>query len=126
MLNEDSGLDIWSGKAIQILQEHQRLIVAFDETVNPSAFEAVKLRLKMAEHVKALADRFGIDELLIEGGSTAAAIFQAFGINCFKPVYEWDRGVVQMRAGNMLVTVKPGSYNLPEPIRQQYKLYEDV
>ncbi|WP_114792960.1 four-carbon acid sugar kinase family protein [Niabella yanshanensis] len=126
IMNGSRGLDIWAEKAMQILQQHQQLIVAFDETINPSAFEAAHLRLKMAEQVKRLAGQFRIDELLIEGGATAAAIFHAFGINCFEPVYEWERGVVQMKAGDMLITVKPGSYNLPEPIRQQYKLYEDV
>jgi uncharacterized protein YgbK (DUF1537 family) len=126
MMDIDSKPDTWVMKAAQILRQHQQLIVAFDETIHPSAFEAAHLRLKMAEHVKALADQFTIDELLIEGGSTAAAIFEAFGMNCFEPVYEWERGVVQMKAGDRLITVKPGSYNLPEPIRQQYKLYEDV
>lgn len=124
-LNSEGSV-IWMEKALQILLHHQQLIVALDETINTSGFEAVHLRLKMAEYVKVLAGRFAIDELLIEGGATAAAIFQAFGVNCFEPVYEWERGVVQMKAGDMLITVKPGSYNLPEPIRQKYKLYEDV
>ncbi|HTG54857.1 MAG TPA: hypothetical protein VL943_01225, partial [Niabella sp.] len=87
---------------------------------------ATSLRVKMAERVKVLAGQFAIDELLIEGGATAAAVFRAFDMNCFEPVYEWERGVVQMKAGGILVTVKPGSYDLPEPIRQKYKLYEDV
>lgn len=126
MMADDSKPDIWIENAVEILRQHQRLIVAFDETIRPSAFEAASLRVKMAERVKMLAGQFAIDELLIEGGATAAAVFQAFGMNCFEPVYEWERGVVQMKAGDMLITVKPGSYNLPQPIRQKYKLYEDV
>lgn len=126
MMADDSKSGIWIEKAVEILRQHQRLIVAFDETIHPSAFEAASLRVKMAELVKMLAGQFAIDELLIEGGATATAIFQAFGMNCFEPVYEWDRGVVQMKAGEVLVTVKPGSYDLPQPIRQLYKLYEDV
>jgi uncharacterized protein YgbK (DUF1537 family) len=126
MMADDSKPDIWVEKAVEILRQHQRLIVAFDETISPSAFEAASLRVKMAERVKMLAGQFAIDELLIEGGATAAAVFQAFGMNCFEPVYEWERGVVQMKAGDMLITVKPGSYDLPQSIRQKYKLYEDV
>ncbi|MGN7788069.1 four-carbon acid sugar kinase family protein [Niabella sp. 22666] len=126
MMADDSKPDIWIEKAVEVLRQHQRLIVAFDDTIHPSAFDAASLRIKMAERVKVLAGQFAIDELLIEGGATAAAVFQAFGMNCFEPVYEWERGVVQMKAGGILVTVKPGSYDLPESIRQKYKLYEDV
>lgn len=126
MIEDGSGWEMWKEKAVGILQRHKQLIVAFDETVNASAFEAAGLRAGMAAFVKELTGLFAVDELLIEGGSTAAAIFQAFGMNCFEPVYEWERGVVQMKTGNTLVTVKPGSYNLPESIRQQYKLYQDV
>lgn len=124
MMADDSKPDIWTEKAIEILRLHQQLIVAFDETIDPSAYEAAHLRYKMAARVKTLASQFAIDELLIEGGATAAAVFRALGMNCFEPVYEWERGVVQMRAGEMLVTVKPGSYDLPEPVRKQYQLYE--
>jgi len=126
MMADDSKPDIWIEKAVEVLRQHQRLIVAFDDTIHPSAFDAASLRVKMAERVKVLAGQFAIDELLIEGGATAAAVFQAFGMNCFEPVYEWERGVVQMKAGGILITVKPGSYDLPESIRQKYKLYEDV
>ncbi|MCH5687074.1 four-carbon acid sugar kinase family protein [Niabella sp. W65] len=125
MMADDSKPDIWIENAVEILRQHQRLIVAFDETISSSAFEAASLRIKMAERVKMLAGQFTIDELLIEGGATAAAVFQAFGMNCFEPVYEWERGGADER-GDMLITVKPGSYDLPQPIRQKYKLYEDV
>ncbi len=92
MMADDSKPDIWIENAVEILRQHQRLIVAFDETISSSAFEAASLRIKMAERVKMLAGQFTIDELLIEGGATAAAVFQAFGMNCFEPVYEWERG----------------------------------
>ncbi|WP_008583938.1 four-carbon acid sugar kinase family protein [Niabella soli] len=110
----------WLTKAGIVLQQYQRLIIAFDDSIDTRNFDAVVLRNKMAEYVKAVVDRFGIQELLIEGGATAAAVFQALGARCFEPLYEWERGIVQMKTGHLTCIVKPGSYELPPVVKELY------
>ena len=115
----------WLERVGAILKKHHKLIIAFDETVNESGAEAIELRAAIAAYTKKVINLFDIKELLIEGGSTAAAIFNVLGISAMQPVHEWQRGVVQMNAGPLMVTVKPGSYELPEAIKDLYGFAEN-
>lgn len=120
----DSALADWLDRVGGILAARQQLIIAFDESIDGQGFEAADLRALMADCVNKVLIRFDIREVLIEGGATAAAIFQVLGLQCFEPVYEWERGVVKMKAGDFVVTVKPGSYELSEALKQQYHLFQ--
>lgn len=111
----------WIQEAGKILKSHQKLIIAFDPSINSCHFNAVDLRNAMATIVKNVIDKFSFREILIEGGSTASAIFAMLEIKKVNPVYEWSRGVLLMKAEDLNVVVKPGSYQLPEEI---IKLYE--
>jgi uncharacterized protein YgbK (DUF1537 family) len=124
MITGRGGENSWLEKAGAILKKHQQLIIAFDETVDESGTEAIQLRAAIAAYTKKVISLFDIKELLIEGGSTAAAIFNVLGISSMQPVHEWQRGVVQMKAGPLMVTVKPGSYDLPEAIKDLYGFAE--
>lgn len=115
----------WLEKTGAILRKHQQLIVAFDETVDESGIGAIELRTAIAAYTEKIISLFNIKELLIEGGSTAAAIFNILEISSMQPVHEWQRGVVQMKAGPLMVTVKPGSYDLPEAIKDLYGFSEN-
>ena len=70
--------------------------------------------------VKEIIRRENIKEVFIEGGSTAAAILQELNIKGLKPVNELQRGVVRMKADDLFITVKPGSYQLPGEITNIY------
>ena len=48
------------------------------------------------------------------------AIRSKNGITKLIPVNELSRGVVRMKAGDLFITVKPGSYRLPEEILKLY------
>ena len=101
--------------AIEIIKNKQLLILAFDEEANFSAV-AVELRTRMATMTKTIIKKKVIKELFIEGGSTAATILEELSIKMLEPVNELSRGVVRMKAGNLFITVKPGSYELPKEI----------
>jgi len=74
----------------------------------------------MAKAVKEIVVRENVKEIFIEGGSTAAAVLEELGITKLTPVNELIRGVVRMKAGDLFITVKPGSYQLPSEIIELY------
>jgi len=70
-------------------------------------------------------DRLSINELLIEGGSTASAILKQLCLCRFFPVEELATGVIRMQTENkpeLYITLKPGSYAWPQAV-QPYSLY---
>jgi len=73
-------------------------------------------REKIAAQVRQALSETTVRELVIEGGSTAYAVLRAVGLKSFVPVEELAPGVVRMRAGEMYITVKPGSYAWPEKL----------
>ncbi len=93
-------------------------ILAFDEV--DFSLSAAELRQWMATVVKKIIATAAIKELFIEGGSTAAAILQELNIKMLEPVNELSRGVVRMKADDLFVTVKPGSYQLPNEITKLF------
>jgi D-threonate/D-erythronate kinase len=74
----------------------------------------------MATAVKRVIEKTGVKDVFIEGGSTAAEIINELGITQLLPIEEWQRGVVRMKAGELFITVKPGSYDLPSQIKTIY------
>ncbi len=113
-LRKDNDKEILKS-AREIIKNKQLLILAFDEEANFSAV-AVELRTRMATMTKTIIKKKVIKELFIEGGSTAAMILEELSIKMLEPVNELSRGVVRMKAGNLFITVKPGSYELPKEI----------
>lgn len=108
----------WLKKTIDIIGKQQKVVIAIDE----SEISAMELRKTMAKAVKEILQRKPIKEIFIEGGSTAAAILQELNIKKLSPVNELQRGVVRMKAGDLFITVKPGSYELPQQIKELYSI----
>jgi uncharacterized protein YgbK (DUF1537 family) len=95
----------------RLLREEGRAIVA----IKPQSREDPHvLKDRMADLVSTVLSKTRVAELIIEGGSTAYAIFKATGIRTFIPMEELAPGVVRMHTSSMYVTVKPGSYQWPE------------
>lgn len=107
----------WLQQTGALINQQQKLIIAIDE----SDSDALTLRKKMAAAVKQLVENENVKEIFIEGGSTAAAILQEMNITTLSPVNEFSRGVVRMKANDLFITVKPGSYKLPDEIVKLYK-----
>lgn len=116
--NETAFLNIISEK----LRLHQKLILAFDDISASSSLTAEFLRQRMGDIVEKILLQNYISEIFIEGGSTAGVILKQLQIKRIVAVHELIRGVVQMQFGNFFLTVKPGSYELPQTIKDLYQL----
>lgn len=116
---EHTNKDKWLQKAQSVLKEQNKAVIAFDRNI-PANVSAKLLRCIMARYTSLLAERTTIRELFIEGGATAATILNALKIKTLLPVHEWQPGVVRMQVENMFITVKPGSYELPQQIMDMY------
>ena len=107
---------VWINKTVGIIKKDRKAVIAIKETT-ASAFT---LRTAMSKAVREILKRKAVKEIFIEGGSTAAAILQELDIKRLTPVNELQRGVVRMKVNDLFITVKPGSYELPEQIKQLY------
>ena len=111
----------WFKNIKEILNKHKKAVVAInDEDVDPWYVSAVHLRTTTAEVVKRIVGENEVKEIFIEGGSTAASILRELSIEKLEVVDELQRGVVRMRTGDLFITVKPGSYELPQQIKKMY------
>lgn len=102
----------WSTEIAEKLRQNRPVILAIDpQTVEKP--DAVHLRTMMAKTVKQIKNRVRINELVIEGGSTASAVLREIGVMRLVPTQELAPGVVRCLAVenvSLHVTVKPGSY----------------
>lgn len=108
----------WIKKTVDIIEKQQKVVIAIDEP----EVSALELRTIMAKAVKEIIERTSVKEIFIEGGSTAAAALQELNIKTLEPTNELSRGVVRMKAADLYITVKPGSYELPQQIKELYAL----
>lgn len=83
---------------------------------------AERLRTQFGELVRTLLLTLPLGHIVVEGGSTAAAISDANGWTSFDLVGEWAPGVIALhpvQAPFLLFTIKPGSYAWPEELWSQ-------
>ncbi|MBP6023511.1 four-carbon acid sugar kinase family protein [Ferruginibacter sp.] len=106
----------WLQQTGSIIKEKAKAVIAIDK----SNQTALTLRTIMAKAVKEIVVRENVKEIFIEGGSTAAAVLEELNIKKLTPVNELSSGVVRMKAGDLFITVKPGSYQLPIAILDLY------
>lgn len=112
--------EVWLQQCKEVLEQKQKAIIAFNSEAISTDASASDLRSIMAKAVKAVIEQNKIRELFIEGGSTATAILQELDIDHLSPVNELARGVVRMKANDLYITVKPGSYELSKEIKQLF------
>lgn len=108
----------WLKKTCSIVKEKGKAVLAIDD----SNISALELRTTMARAVNEIVERENVKEIFIEGGSTAAAILEELKIKQLSPMNELQRGVVRMKVNDLLITVKPGSYKLPEEIKRLFTI----
>ena len=106
----------WINKTVAILKKNGKAVIAIKET----DASALALRTAMSKAVREILKRKAVKEIFIEGGSTAAAILHELDIKKLSPVNEMERGVVRMKVNDLFITVKPGSYKIPEQVRELY------
>jgi uncharacterized protein YgbK (DUF1537 family) len=112
--------DEWADEIISLLKKHKKAIIAIDvSTTEAHTITAAGLRIKKAIVVKKVFKRIVIKELLVEGGSTAAAIINRLNFDRFFPIGELGPGVIKMKVDavdDLFLTLKPGSYDWPTHI----------
>jgi uncharacterized protein YgbK (DUF1537 family) len=124
-LLEGIGLQAWLANCASALTENQRAVVAFDPSLqHQHSYSALFLRQKMASIIHALLSSTPVGEIMIEGGSTARAILDEMNLPCWIPDAVIGRGVVRMQDShqNYTITVKPGSYPLPDYIANIFSI----
>ncbi|UEG54602.1 four-carbon acid sugar kinase family protein [Mucilaginibacter daejeonensis] len=105
-------LQEWTSEVAVMLQQHGKAVMAIPQT-GEEIYSAKQLRIQMALAVKAVFDQMIVRELVIEGGSTAAAILEELNINSIFPTQELTAGVIRNAAPtypDLHITLKPGSY----------------
>ncbi|WP_207422538.1 four-carbon acid sugar kinase family protein [Desertivirga brevis] len=117
----DYAVEQWAAEIENKLNIYQTAIIAIHpECETFAGIGAPELRERTASVVKSIFERTQIDELMVEGGSTAFSILTKLGISRLYPVNEFSTGVVCSRTkeiNNLYITLKPGSYQWPEEVR---------
>lgn len=111
----------WYTRVIGSLQKHSKAVIAIGGST-PQTLTALQMRTRMAAIVQTLLQKVSVPEIIIEGGSTAAAIFNTLAVHDFFPTHELSRGVIRMKAADkeQYFTVKPGSYTLSTAIKELF------
>lgn len=117
---DDKSIKSWMFHAEEKFKKGKKLILAFDETSLKTTPDAGLIRETMALLTKQIIDAFKIKELFIEGGATAGSILEKLSINRLSVVSEWASGVVKVSNNDLLITIKPGSYQLPQALKNLY------
>jgi len=116
-LLEGIGLQSWLDNCKRALEENQLAVVAFHPALQgQTLYSALFLRQKMASIISALLTVTTVEEIMIEGGSTAKAILDELDLPYWVPDAVFGRGVVRIQDAHQqyAITLKPGSYPLPD------------
>ena len=122
---EGIGIENWLSHCAKAIKENKRGVIAFDPSLqHQDSYSALFLRQKMATIIHALLSSTTIGEILIEGGSTAKAILDEMNLPFWIPDAVIGRGVVRLQDSHQhyTITVKPGSYPLPDYIAHIFSI----
>lgn len=122
---EAIGIENWLSHCAKAINENKRAVIAFDPSLqHQDSYSALFLRQKMASIIHALLSSTPVGEILIEGGSTAKAILDEMNLSFWIPDAVIGRGVVRLQDSHQhyTITVKPGSYPLPDYIAHIFSI----
>jgi len=117
----------WMNEVLLHLERTGKAGIAVHPDIKDNEADALVVRTVMAEAAACIAGEARLNELLVEGGATAAAVIRRLDIETFYPVAELAPGVTRMRVKGrqgLFLTLKPGSYEWP-PFYLQAKQAED-
>jgi len=117
----DNLINYWANETAGFIADKNKAVMSIPvEDAEHNGNNAVHRRTQMAAAVKKVFEQTPISELVIEGGSTAAAILDALDIDTLLPVQELAPGVIRSAATkpyvNLHITLKPGSYRWSDKI----------
>lgn len=120
-LSDLSAAHRWADALQTQLATANHALAVFDGPKSSDPKIATAIRATFANALRILVERRALRHLVVEGGSTAATIMHALGWRELRVVHEWAHGVGSLRAPGdfpITVTVKPGSYALPDSLWQ--------
>lgn len=107
----------WFDEIAGVLSRELTTRVCAPSTALPGAAASGNLRRLFAGLVAHLHARGVFNELVVEGGATAATIVRQLGWARLDVVHEWSPGIVTLRPASggraIALTLKPGSYPWP-------------
>lgn len=121
-MNEDHCLK-WVSDIEKTVTEQGRCIISTKEERVPMPRHANAVRDALAFVTANLVNRGIIQHVVVEGGSTAAAIASQLGWTRLKVVHEWAPGIVSLASTefrDVMFTLKPGSYPWPKEFRELF------
>jgi uncharacterized protein YgbK (DUF1537 family) len=107
----------WVNEIIDNLRAQGKGGMAVEPGMQENQATALAIRSVMANAAAYITTQVKVNELLVEGGATAAAVIRRLGPETLCPVAELAPGVIRMSVpekNNLLLTMKPGSYEWPE------------
>lgn len=112
-------VDEWAEEIILEFKSSNQVIISVLQQQGAKTIRGKQIKEVLGLLVQRVLQNVNLDELFIEGGSTAYVITQELKVNTFYPIQSLAPGVARMRVGKnkgMNLTVKPGSYVWPKSI----------
>jgi uncharacterized protein YgbK (DUF1537 family) len=112
-------LDAWVRTVVTTIEKYRKAIIAVREPVIHEPDRSNWIKHNFAVIVKKVFDQTEIEELVIEGGSTASVVLNKIGFTRLIPMHQFQQGVIRMKVEtvqNLNLTLKPGSYKWPETV----------
>jgi len=106
----------WMNDTFSQLKKTGKAAVAVHHDIKDKEVDALAVRTVMAAAAAYITERIQLNELLVEGGATAAAVIRKLDIETLYPVAELAPGVTRMQVKekkDLFLTLKPGSYEWP-------------
>ena len=110
---------VWARRATEVLHRHNMAVIAVNQPTQRDVKISQLLPEYLARLVQEIVTQIAVEEIFIEGGSTASAIVRRLGWTRFQPIHELAPGVIRLKVSdhpNVYLTVKPGSYPWPADI----------
>jgi uncharacterized protein YgbK (DUF1537 family) len=115
----ESDLHGWINQVCSTLENYGKAVVAVEQEVIAGNGRSNWIRKQFALLAEGVLSGTRVNELVIEGGSTASAILYRLGLTSLKPFHQFTPGVIRMsmvETPEMFLTLKPGSYTWPESV----------
>ncbi|VAX21076.1 hypothetical protein MNBD_IGNAVI01-416 [hydrothermal vent metagenome] len=109
----------WLHEIIDKYKAHNKVLLRIDQPVARDKKVSKRLRDVFADLIAELFKKVSVSEIIIDGGATAYSIVLKLNYKKFYPMMQIATGVIRMKVEenpNLCITLKPGSYALPESL----------
>lgn len=116
---DPASLELWSREVSAAFENHRNVAIAALQKPGGTSLSGSQVTKVLAAAARQAVTEGCVDDLMIEGGSTAHALMSALNISKLIPTQLLAAGVTRMKVDdypNLHVTMKPGSYRWPTSI----------